>query len=709
MPSLTTGLSATIQGDVTQDASLDVLIADTASVSAGLEVNAGTGNVSAGMDINAGTGGREASLDVAVAEPRSVWSKLDAVISAESLIQAGLDLYVASGAESSTELLSVELSPLIAESRNCPVNLDVNIATGASASLDVLIQAAVEKHLGLQVYVKSEDLKIGASALYNDEGHEVESILYVEDGNILHPEYVEDMTATLLYRSKQNLGSVRFDRLYGTEAGEIVLVWTNPAHVDDLSIRYHGTVTNIGAVDFTIEVGDDYTPEIPLGENMLEGVDNEQPRMEVDSSSALTHQLGPAPEEIEKLEPAVQLVLLKINMLSRYEFLAEGQGPLEYTGGGNRLLTSLDNDRFIFQAKDQLPPPIEAHTRIEDASSNLVANSDFLTPTSGDDPVPAGWSLDEDSTVTVLPELVADSSGVNQLKIRSYGSGPYTGPKGYVLSYSSAVAASPGVPFTFSVLGRTDYQDENVNIQTLKLLVSFRDATDTELSLVEADYNPNDIEGNALVLLSNHTASPPLGTTSARVSLSVASIETSDDNSLYLMGPQVENTTEPTSRIVGQTAPTNRAQDNLRVPQSGNLEFRKGSIVTLFAPDYEGQPAADACLFDTRDESGFNGFAAFHRTDGKLEFRIAGPVSEKVVETNLDYEFTAGIFQEVGVSWASDYMQIQLNSEEVAVDNGSLVLPQAYNQWIYLFRTTTNTSRLNGELAAFEVRRDVQH
>ena len=165
---------------------------------------------------------------------------------------------------------------------------------------------------------------------------------------------------------------------------------------------------------------------------------------------------------------------------------------------------------------------------------------------------------------------------------------------------------------------------------------------------------------------------------------------------------------EATSRIPGSVAPTNRSADELKMPQDENLEFRRGSIITLFAPDYEGEPEADACLFDTRDETGRNGFAVFHLADGRLRFVVAGPTADKTLTTGDQFSFQAGIFQEVGVSWSGDFMEIQLNSDSKAVDDTVVVLPQAFNTFIYLFQTATVANRMEGELATFEIRRDVQ-
>lgn len=636
-------------------------------------------------------------------------ARLDLVVAEAATRTADLDVNVADGPDFTTRFLSVELGANVAEGRTCAVVLDVLIDTGVQADLDVLVEATSEAISSLQVYIKSAELQIGASALYLAEADEVESILYVEDDQVLHPEFVIDMTATLLHKGKIELGTLSFNFENGIEDGTIVLSWHHPAHNAELSIRFRGNLENFGEVDFTVDVKEDHLQEIPLSENVLEGIDIEAPRTEPSSNQTQVQRLDAAPEEVENVAAPVVLVLFKLNLLSQYEFLEVGTGSIEYTGGGNRLLTALaDDGSFIFQPKNDFPPTVVAHTRLEAAGSNLLTTSDFLTPTSTADPTPLGWTLTAPSSVTTLLELIADSSGINQFRIRSIGSGPYVGPKKLTFSHDASVAATPADPITFSILARTQFNNADVIVKDLRLVISFRDGADAEISQSAAEFAPEDIVGNNLALLQHTVAVPPVGTVAARVSIEMESIEASDDTVLFLMAPQVETNSIATSRIVGPSAPTNRSVDLLRVTQRQHIEFRKGSIITLLAPDYEDKPAADVCLFDSRSAAGLNGFAVFHKPDGKLEFTVAGPVSAKTIETNLTFDFEAGVFQEVGVSWATSFMEIQLNGDQVALDETAVVLPQDFNEFIYLFRTAADTLRLEGELASFEIRRDVQ-
>lgn len=636
---------------------------------------------------------RLANLNVAVAEGETISSGMSI-----SIVDAPVDI---------AQYISTQLSPLIAEGRTLSSVLDVDIWTGVQAQLGVLVIGSQERSASLQIYIKSEALQIGASASYNAEGDEVESILYVEDGDTLHPEFIEEMRATLLYRNTHALGTVSFTKEMGCEDGTVTSLWLHPAHRSELSIQYIGTVRELGGVNFTIAVVDEGVPEIPLSENVLEGVDVVAPRTDPSSYQATTYELDLAPEEADVLHTEVVLTLLKLNMLTQYEYLEVGNGPVDYSGGGNRLLSLLSSG-YVFQDKDALPPTINAHTRIESASSNLLTNANFLVPVSGTNNAPQSWSVTADSSITLIPGIEEDSSGVRILTVRAIGSGPYVGPKTVVIEHDDLVAASEGDPVTFSVLARVEHLLDETLVKDLQLVISFRDSGDVELSKETITFDPEAIKGSSLVMLQHTVSSPPVGTVAARVSLELYSVDGGDDIKLFLLVPQFEEGTVATSRIAGSVAPTNREADVLRVMQAGNIEFRKGSIITILSSDYDGLPTNDSCIFDTRDASGLNGFVATHLSDGRIRFSVAGPSSTKNLTTSEVFSFQAGIYQEVGVSWGSSFMAIRVNSEEAATSDTVVVLPQEFNEFIYLFQTSTGADRLEGELAVFEIRRDVQ-
>jgi len=682
----------------------------------------------ASLDVRTAATGLErlVQLDTAVAETQTSTSSMEALIAMPRTFTAclsptvavtdevGACLCVNVGCPVDSIILTPALSVIVAEARNaCPLPLDVNIGIGVGqwARLDLQVLAQQRADADLSVNVKSPDLQVGAGATYNADGDEVEAILYVQDVGILHPEWVESMTATLFYRDEHDLGSLTFGCTYATGDGDVQVLWMHPPHTEDLSVRFQGVINNCGDVDFTVPVTQEGSASRVFTPQLLEGVDNVAPRTEYTPFGSTTHQLDAAPEEVDVLTTDVLLTLLAVDFLSDTEPLETGNGPIDYSGGGNRLVPSLDNDgSFVFQPVDTLAHSIDGYTIVEAGGTNLLDNSDFGTPVSSTNPVPAGWQLDASSTVTLLPEL-EQTGDVNAFKVRMFGSGPYVGPKSLTFARTATSAVTAGQPLTWSVLARIDPVDRTANdipltlvkVDTLRLICSFRDAGDVEISQQVVTFAPVDIMAEAFILLQNAVPSPPLGTVGVRVSLQVESIEESDDITLYLMAPQVEQSASATSRMVG-TGPVARAHDVLRLPQADNLEFRQGSIQVDFAVSYPGTPAADACLFDTRS-GGLNGFALYHLANGRLRFVVAGPSTSAALDSSVQ-NFGAGEAHSVVVSWDSLERSIWVDGSEDVVDVTPFTLPQVVGAWIWLFSTETGAARFAGVLTGFEVQRE---
>jgi hypothetical protein len=471
-------------------------------------------------------------------------------------------------------------------------------------------------------------------------------------------------------------------------------------------------VNNVGDVDFTVPAGTTSTACVAVTQQPLPGVDNVPPRIEYGSGIVREQQLEAAPEELDVIDPEVVLTLLAIDLLSEQEPLVEGNGPLDYQGGGNRLLPSLDNDgSFVLQPAGTLPHDVGGYQLVENAGQNLLSNSTFETPTAADDPVPAGWLLTSSSTVSTIPtlEVVGD---VNALKVRAKGSGPYVGPKSLTFESEATTAVTLGSPVTWSVLARLDIAQKVasdiptsvIKIDTLRMTVSFRDAGDAELSQQVVTFDPAVIAGDNYILLQNAVPAPPAGTVGVRVRLQLESIEESDNVYLWLMAPQVEQAAQASSRMVG-AGPVARLADTLRVPQAGNIELRQGNCKIDFSAGYAGTPPADVCLFDSRIGS-YNGFALFHLSTGVLRFIVANPLTAESLDTAVPYSFGPGELHSVEFSWTLAERSIWVDGDEVAATSDPVTLPAQLGEWIWLMQTGSGTDRFDGILTALEISRE---
>lgn len=652
-----------------------------------------------------------AGLDAATAMPRTFTVCLSPPVAETTSVGACLCINVECPGQSQLRVLPADV--LIGETRNaCPLPMDVLVSTGVWSWLDLVVLGEETRFAALEANIRSDSLQVGASAVYNPDGDEVEVLLYVQDGGELHPDWIEAMTATLLYRDEHQLGTVTFDCQYATGDGDVQVMWLHPAHVTDLSVRFTGTVDNFGDVAFDVPVLSEpsvttFTPQL------LDGVDMVAPRTEYTPFGATTNVLDAAPEEVDVVDEAVVLTLFALDLISENEPIETGSGPVDYSGGGNRLLPSLNNDgTFVYQASGQLPHSIDAYSVMEPAGSNLLSNTSFGTPTSTSDAVPAGYTLASSSTVTKLPELV-EVDDVNALRIHTYGSGPYVGPK--TLTFSSGTVAVPsGQPVVWSVLTRLEYPERAaadiplsvVKLDTLRMVLSFRDAVDAEISQQIVTFSPADVTGDNFILVQNWVPVTPAGTVGVRGSVQLESIEESDNVYFWLMAPQIEMALTATSRMVG-AGPVSRGADRLRVPQAGNLEFARGSIQIDLAASYPATPLADACLFDSRT-SGLNGFAAYHLANGKLRFVVAGPTGSVQLDTSDAYQFNPGVAHSVSVSWDGSLRAVWLDGNLVVESTDPVVVPGVMGPWVYLASDAAGGARFNGIVTAFEIQREPQ-
>jgi len=723
----------TVEGTEQVTAAAEVLIQTTAEVTAGAdlivqqvsEVGAplnltvqGTEAQTAGLSLAVeGSVARTADLDLSVQAPFETAAQLDLVVQQQITSSAGMDAAIAelrsqplcmrvlvTGTVEQSACMDVSvldplatwcrsasLSTLVAESRSCGYNLDVSINTGVQASVDVLTVATDTVGAGLDVYLRSPDLQVGGNAVFNCDGDEILAALIVDDGGTLRPELVQNLSATLRFRS-QPQGTVTLGPEHASEDGYFYAAWIHPAHTTDMDVLVTGTIETLGVVSLTIPVTTEPLGTRAVGPN-VSLLDDTRPRLE-EPGTARERQLDAAPEEVEILDPSLEPLMLSLDF-SESDPMVVGEGVVEYSGGGNRLLQTIDGE-FVFQAKNQPPWELGAYPSLEAAATNLIGNSDFLSPSSSG--VPVGWIVTGSSSVTTIPALEPVGS-VNAATVRAFGSGNYQGPKYYRLAMSQSVSLAG--PTVFSVLARVEFA-EDAQIDDLKLVVSLRDATDTEVAQNIATYDPHALDGWAR--LTNIVSSLPGGVVQARMWVELESIETSDDHTLWVMAPNAQPGTAVSSSIVGLGV-SGRSTDSLRVPQTNNIELSRGHVALELTTNYASYPDGTACLFDTRDPLERQGFAGFHLSNGRLRFVVVNATTETVVES-LPVALPEGELKTVAFSWTADQIGIYVDDTEVATNPVAVTLPTVRNQYLYLFATTTGGSPMSGQLQSVIIERD---
>lgn len=625
---------------------------------------------------------------------RTFAQKLNVILAGVFERASALDVLIAD--PDRTVCVTSEVNALIAENRNCPVPLEVSVGSGfqVSSPLQVLVKGTSQVTTGLQVYVRSATLQVGAGAIFSCDGDEVTVTVVVQDTDGYHPEYIESLSVTLLYRGVLDQGTVTLSAGDALEAGSVQAFFIHPPSTTDLSVRIQGVVELVGPVDFTVPVSVDPTVGYSLTPHPT--LDPGTPREEPTGFDSNTTQLDPAPEEVEEIIVEANTVVLVVDFREPVVVL-QGDAEVTYTGGGNRLLGRLDGQGFVLQGEGVLPGALGAVTQVEPAGTNLAPTPDFLTPTSMTDAVPQGWTLTSDSSVTVLPEVVLDPSTVGVLQVRTFGSGNYVGAKALTFATTSGVPVPVG-PVAFSVLARIEHHVDDVIVDDLRVVMSFRDSGDLELSSQVVTYDPGTIVGETFALLQNVIATAPVGTVAVRVSLVLESIETSDDLTLELMVPQVETTDAATSRMIGP-----RAADTLDIDI--DHDWSRGTVIVEFAPAYQGSPGVDACVFDSRDLTEDNGLALFHLATGELQFIVA-TAAEFASLTSTPVSLPVGEVARVELRWTQNTLAITLGGTEIGASSTSVVPPFESNP-IIIFQTATGTNRLPGVIQRFEILRDV--
>jgi hypothetical protein len=125
-----------------------------------------------------------------------------------------------------------------------------------------------------------------------------------------------------------------------------------------------------------------------------------------------------------------------------------------------------------------------------------------------------------------------------------------------------------------------------------------------------------------------------------------------------------------------------------------------------FAPGYDGVPASDVYLFDTRDSSGNNGFVAKHLATGYVEFTVAGasgPIS--TITTSDICSFAFGTVHALSFGWDTNLVQVQVDGGTIEVSTTPYFPLTSLNSLVYIAADTNLTTRLNGELQSFETGR----
>ena len=271
-----------------------------------------------------------------------------------------------------------------------------------------------------------------------------------------------------------------------------------------------------------------------------------------------------------------------------------GAGTLTYAGGGNRYLVGFSGP--VWQDQDQAPWLGQAWPLLEPAGGNNVDDymlaADSFTVTGSAEVVSSDLNLDG-FTERFLQFHIQQQPTLNGVWELAFTP---TAWDGTALTGSMFLQATTGTHRvrlglrTTNTTGTTETWSDNLDV--------------TELSVVGVS-----------------KAGPVEAAGTVSLVVRISDLNPGDFVELTCGFPQVEYGAGVHSRSTGI-----RAADNLVFTPGYALEGSYGRFDIVLVPSYRGIPneVGAQLFFDSRDSNGLNGFWLGHRTDGLLEFGMAG-------------------------------------------------------------------------------------
>lgn len=559
------------------------------------------------------------------------------------------------------------------------------------------------------------DINLTAAVCYFEEGDVLEADLWIHEGQTARPMLVDGLTFTL-QRSATKVDAIVLENpkhdAHLTD-GSFKLRLLHPKQISkDMTFEYAAVIDGFqapGVGTVTIANGIEWEAR---QKNVL------QPMTQPDTRAGAT---TPHAEASEYQTSAVQqqkqaeyevvdiaktgdalvepTVLVDLDFLNGTQYLQVLEGDLAYVGGGNRLLTGIDDTTdWFLQEADELAVTFGARTLVEGVATNLLPHSSF--------DINQFNLVLPDGTVRGDVETLDLTHGVKQLTYAIEGTVIYDGTNRNVLIQSPKVPITSGLPVLMSILARTALRDKTVTLDTFALRARFFNSLNTQVYAADFNFDVFAFESeHAFSLMEAFvpTGSIPGTATQASFDIVTGSWEGCDLMNLWLAAPMIEHAMFTTSRVVGPTAPLVRAPDDFRIQQHGNLNQKTGRIVLNYSPQYEGSPPVNVTLFDTRATGTFrSGYTLRHRADGKFEFSaVDGAGTTTTAVTAAAVPLTYGADVEIAAQWTPQSLRILKDLVVLAEQTGPYPQPTSLQAQITIGQKIDGSEPLYGEVHRF--------
>jgi len=510
---------------------------------------------------------------------------------------------------------------------------------------------------------------------------------------------VASMSVKLYTKENVLLDTATLDSYkYGDEE-KFNIYFVHPLDIDELTVNAVATLvdsTVLSGTSSVITVPEVYNSIFPLNTNLT-------PQGElIEENAYMSKRVNLVEPLYDKvvLDSRVALILCDVDFSEGEDYFKTGNSPIDYRGGGNRLLDSLSGSLAVFeQAVQVYPSTLDGIWLSEISGTNLLLNSTFLTASG------LTFSQTKQSLILDVEYTEYIVSSVNYLTVRGRSSEPYT-PTAVTWSVTSdsfSVSGNSDVVFSTFALGENGTTDTIVSDLTMYL--NYYGASGYIYSVTGSFATTSILTNWTLLNLRDTT---PASATSFSVSFVVGSFEGPDDFTTHILLPQVEYGIDPSSRIPTTDTIKSRLPDIISLPSIYNFEKEKGSFIITYVPHYFSM-WGDRYIFDTRDPTGNYGYYAYHRaSDSAFVFTVL-MAGVPIVAPLVSPPETLNPYQEYTLkfSWSSAGLTIELDGEIIASLVASVPTLPTVNDILYVGEDYLRANQLFGEIVSFVVWRDI--
>ncbi len=545
----------------------------------------------------------------------------------------------------------------------------------------------------------TRNVKIAAH--YNVDSNVVKVQLYVTDSHdsLYHPQDVLSGTIQLfnVFTRPETglqeiaLEDVEFDKTYANADGYFAIFFINPAVTVNLEARASVEISGQGTVEVTTTVLPDEGTFSDHPSTSVIG-DTENRSWHTDKEPQRDGQgINQSPHHIPELEDS-NIVVPDATIVNtvyadlQFEQLAEIQsdkrlpGSLTYLGGGDRLMPK--TGVLVLQPIDTPPWELGTSTFVEQAATELLSNNQYLQQTANG--YPSSYDLVDSPGIAVistrLPTLQSEGFDAKAWTLQLNGAVP--------TSISPFNTASVGVstpiefdsakPISLSILAGMTKDTETTSITGAKLIFTFYDFADRELTSMSQTLSVDDMFNARPVRpfsLSAKLSDYPPTTEKITWRLQLSSVEQGDFITLITALPSMTQTPFATSQVLSGES---RVKDNLSFAPDVPFDLEEGAVVVSMAIGFQGTPTEEKYIYDSRSPGTLlNGSALKVEADGRLTFLISDDTTTASLTTASAPAWVSGAISEVVVEWSnsSPLMRISFDGMIIATDT-STALPE---------------------------------